>query len=286
MNKINFFTTNFFVRDKKDMLSFYQRVDFWVSLLSLVLIVLSLVLARYTSNGGGTTFTQMWKGTEGNWALVTCGLLSIIGVCYVFVTNFILRNSIMASSINICLGILMAVSFVVEYLVLTKVGAYIDGDNVYTMGNSVGAGFYCGIVGSLIIVGLEFYKLGGQGYFTAEDFMKDKTNNGVEVVDGVVVIDGEKVEVSNEIDKENKTNIRIEADGEVQENADEKIVNNNEQVENTEAEPKTTSKKTTKNASAQTKSTTNKKASSTKSSTGTKTTKSTTTKSTTKKTEK
>ena len=210
MNKQKSFNTVFFLRDKKDMLQFYKRVDFWVALLSLVLVVLSLTLARYASNGGGTTFSQMWRLTAGNWALILCGLFSIIGMVYVFVTSLLFRNSAVLSGINIGVGLLMAVLFIVEYFVLTKIGAYTENGVTYKMSNSAGIGFYFGIIGAIIVVGLEFYKLGSQGYYTAEDFAKEKSQNGVEVVDGVVIIDGEKVEVKDDTKvTENKTNVRV-----------------------------------------------------------------------------
>lgn len=209
MNKQKSFNTVFFLRDKKDMLQFYKRVDFWVALLSLVLVVLSLTLARYASNGGGTTFSQMWRLTAGNWALILCGLFSIIGMVYVFVTSLLFRNSAVLSGINIGVGLLMAILFMVEYFVL-KTGYNNGNGEILAMSNSAGIGFYFGIIGAIIVVGLEFYKLGSQGYYTAEDFAKEKSQNGVEVVDGVVIIDGEKVEVKDDTKvNENKTNVRV-----------------------------------------------------------------------------
>ena len=265
MDKKKSYNSVFFVRDSKDLGTFYQRVDFWVSLLSLVLIVLSLVLVRYATSGGGSTFSQMWKMTNGNWALAVCGIFSIIAMVYVFVINFIFRNSAMLSGINIGLGLLMAVSFIVEYLVLTKVGAYTEDGVTFTMGNTAGIGYYFGIIGSVIVVGLEFYKLGAQGYYTADDFSEKKSESGVQVVDGVVVIDGEKVEVKNEDTKEeNKTNIRVLTEGEEQkeekeqeeEKEEEKV--SKQSASKSTSEVKSTATKTTKSKTSTAKSSTTK----------------------------
>ena len=224
--------STFFLREKKDLSNFYTRVDFWVSLLALVLIILSLTLPRYDD----TTYSQMWTLTNGNWALILCGIVSIIAMVYIFIVNVLFRNNALLSGINIGLGLLMTVLFIMEYIILTRVGAYTEDGVTYTMGNSAGIGFYFGIVGAILTVGLEFYKLGVQGYYTADDVAKE--NNGVEVVDGVVMIDGEAVSTANETASDNETRIRVLTDGEVQENTENAEQSNENTVKPEEAQEK------------------------------------------------
>ncbi len=196
MQKYNAFRNVFFVRDKKDWAKCYERTDFWVTILAGVCLLLSFVLARYVdSRGVGTTFSQMWKMTSGNWALVMCGILT--GVCgiYIITMNLVFKNSAMLSSINIGLGIFIAIMFVMEYMVLKKIG-FQNGESTVVMSNKAGIGFYLGIVGALMFAGLEFYKLGAQGYYTAEEHAKEKAGSGVQIVDGVVVVDGEAIDTN------------------------------------------------------------------------------------------
>lgn len=196
MKKYNSFSNVFFVRDKKEWAKCYERTDFWVTILAGVCLLLSFVLARYVdSNGVGTTYSQMWKMTSGNWALVMCGILT--GVCgiYIITMNLVFKNSAMLSGINIGLGIFIAIMFVMEYMVLKKVG-FKSGESIVVMSNKAGIGFYLGIIGALLFAGLEFYKLGAQGYYTAEEHEKEKAGNGVQIVDGVVVVDGEAIDAS------------------------------------------------------------------------------------------
>ena len=196
MQKYNAFSNVFFVRDKKEWAKCYERVDFWVTILAGVCLLLSFVLARYVNSGGGTTYSQMWTGTGANWALVMCGLVTGICGVYIMVVNLVFKNSAMLSGINIALGIFIAITFVMEYMVLKKVGFNSSG-SIVTMSNSAGIGFYLGIVGALMFAGLEFYKLGAQGYYTAEEYEKEKSGNGVQIIDGVVVVDGEAINADN-----------------------------------------------------------------------------------------
>ncbi len=234
MQKYNAFSNVFFVRDKKDWAKCYERTDFWVTILAGVCLLLSFVLARYVdSNGVGTTFSQMWKMTSGNWALVMCGILT--GVCgiYIITMNLVFKNSAMLSGINIGLGIFIAIMFVMEYMVLKKVG-FKSGESIVVMSNKAGIGFYLGIVGALMLAGLEFYKLGAQGYYTAEEHEKEKAESGVQIVDGVVVVDGEAIDTNtmneNEtvVEQPQKTN-KTKQKTEVVEQAAEEPQNKQEQ---------------------------------------------------------
>ena len=213
MNKYNAFTNTFYLREKKDLLGFYKRVDFWVSLVALVFVVLSLTLNRYTN----TTFSQMWTLTNTNWALALCGIFSIIAVVYVFAVNFLCRNNITLSGINIALGLLMVVFFIMEYIVLTRVGIDDGNGGTNLMSNSAAVGFYLGIIGGILVVGLEFYKLGVQGYYTASEVAEEKKESDVKVIDGVVVVDGEAITVSK---NGNDTRVRVLTEGQVQEQAE------------------------------------------------------------------
>lgn len=221
MKKFNSISTTFYLRQKDDLLSFYKRIDFWVCLLSLVFIVLSLCLERYAD----TTYEQMLTHTKSHWALVLGGVIPMIGIVYIFVTTFLFRNSAVLSGINIGLGLLMTAFVVMEYAVL-KNGYSVDGE-VLAMSNKPAVGYYLAIIGSVMTVALEFYKLGGQGYYSAQDIQNEKASHDVEVVDGVVIVDGEAVPVSDKnIDNnaiENKSTRLIE-------NNEDKSVENNDKI--------------------------------------------------------
>ncbi len=203
MQKYNALKNIFFVRGKKEWAKCYERTDFWVTIMAGVCLLLSYVLARYVDGRGiGTTYAQAWRLTAGNWALVTCGILSGLCGLYIMIINLFFRNSAVLSGINIALGIFIAILFVMEYMILKKVGFDSSGTKVI-LSNNAGIGFFLGIVGAFLFTGLEFYKLGAQGYYTTEEIEKEKENAGVKIVDGIVLIDGEaidtKIENGNEI---------------------------------------------------------------------------------------
>lgn len=228
MQKYSTFRNMFFLRDKKDWSKCYERVDFWVTLLAGVCLLFSYILARYVDGSGtGTTYSQMWKSTGANWALVLCGIGAGLCGLYILVTNLLFRNNAVLSSINIGLGIFIAVLFVIEYMVLKKVGFY-SGETLVTMSNSAGIGFYLGVVGAVLFAGLEFYKLGAQGYYTSEDIAKERDGNGVQVVDGVVMIDGEAINTNEKSNgEENQAHTReIEQVADL-ENAQDDLTNEN-----------------------------------------------------------
>lgn len=210
MQKYSTLKNMFFLRDKKDWAKCYERVDFWVTILAGVCLLLSFVLARYVDgSGNGTTYAQMWRGTGANWTLVLCGIGTAICGLYIIIVNMLFRNNAVLSSINIGLGIFIAVLFVIEYVVLKKVGFESDGD-IVVMANTAGIGFYLGVVGAIVFAGLEFYKLGSQGYYTSEEVEKQRRGEGVEVVDGVVMVDGEAIQVSNEkVENEREVELNI-----------------------------------------------------------------------------
>ena len=201
MEKYNPLSSVFYLRKTDDMAKCYTRVDFWASILAALLIVLSLVLSRYSN----VTFSQLWKLTNGNWALAFCSIVSMIIVLYVVVVNFLFRNNSILSTINICLGLLMLALAVMECMVL-KNGIFLDGET-WAMSNDPAIGFYCLIVAGVLVVALEFYKLGVQGYYSRDDVIQEKQGSGVEIVDGVVMIDGEKVDLDS--NNQNDTRIRV-----------------------------------------------------------------------------
>lgn len=204
MSNFSSFTSVFYMRKAEDLKTFYLRPDFWVSLVALLFVVLSFVLNRYES----VNFTQLFKHTGANWAFAFLTIGTLVIATYVFVTNFLFRNTGVLSAINIGAGILLATFLVIEYILLKNVGIkYSSGVN--TMSNDAAVGYYLALVGAVLIVGLEFYKLGVQGYYSKEDVINERKSNGVEIVDGVVVVDGEKVDT--EI-KESPTRIRVMAE--------------------------------------------------------------------------
>jgi len=230
MQKYNVFKNIFFPRDKKDWAKCYERTDFWVTIMAGVCLLLSFILARYVDgNGAGTNYSQMWRLTGANWALVMCGILTGICGTYIFVVNLVFKNSATLSGVNIGLGILIAIMFVMEYMILKKVGIK-DGGTISVMSNNAGIGFYLGIIGALLFAGLEFYKLGAQGYYTSEDFEKEKTGSGVQIIDGVVVVDGEAIETKTV--NENETIVE-----QSQEHIDEQTQKREVEKATTEIEP-------------------------------------------------
>lgn len=205
MSKFSSFTSVFYMRKVEDIKTFYLRPDFWVSLVALLFVVLSFVLNRYDS----VNFTQLFKHTGANWAFAFLTIGTLVIATYVFVTNFLFRNTGVLSAINIGVGLLLAAFLVIEYILLKNIGIQYGSSGVSVMSNKADVGYYLALVGAVLIVGLEFYKLGVQGYYSKEDVINERKSNGVEIVDGVVMVDGEKIDT--EI-KESSTRIRVMAE--------------------------------------------------------------------------
>lgn len=200
MEKYNALSSVFYLRSFGDMKKCYLRADFWASIVIVLLVVASFLVDRYTK----VNFVQLWHHTGPNWAFAFASIASIVFVAYIFVVNFLFRNNAILSAINIGVGLLMLALLVVECMVL-KNGIKVDGA-MWKMSNDPAIGFYLAIVSGVLIVGLEFYKLGVQGYYSREEVAQEKGGYGVEIVDGVVMVDGEQIQTN---DNENDTRIRV-----------------------------------------------------------------------------
>jgi len=154
----------FSLRSKKEFATFYKNPSIILSFVALAIVIACLWIPLYasTKDGSGMTFSLLLEKRftvpVNNFvlamtiAIITCSVISTV-------LSFLFKNSPKLSVVNIILGAAVLILAILEYLFLAKIG--IDG---MIIGLSPYIGSILLVVASLIIMGIEFYKLGWQGY--------------------------------------------------------------------------------------------------------------------------
>lgn len=252
------FNSVFTMKNSSEMKNFYKNPTVLIGFLALVLVLVSyfapIPFYWQLKGYGGLNFQTLLTTNADMTLIIMFEVLTIVFVSISLIFSLLFKNSKGLSAISIFTSTLVLVFSIIQYIYLTEVGVMMDAGR-YAFEINFSYGSLAVILASILLIGLEFYKLGWQGYEVAEE-------NPAEVSDKYAVEQNEEIKEPEIV--EEKVAVKAEAP--------------------VDAKKKATTKKTTTTGAKKTTKASTAKKTATKTTAKKATTKASTTKTTTKKT--